>query len=144
MICDLPLLVLINSSTSRAAEVIAGAIKDRNRGQLVGEKSFGSGSHQERVELKDGSILLLTTERFFTPSGKAIQSETAKSAGIVPDAIVPTDKVRSDLLLKGYLDSKTSEGGQSYRRMIEKIDALQLEKALELLGAKQEAGKKAA
>ena len=70
LICDLPLVVLVNTSTMGAAEVIAGAVKDRKRGQLVGEKSFGSGSIQERVELKDGSVLLLTTQRFFTPSGK--------------------------------------------------------------------------
>jgi carboxyl-terminal processing protease len=144
MICDLPLVVLVNTSTMGAAEVIAGAVKDRNRGQLVGEKSFGSGSIQERVELKDGSILLLTTQRFFTPSGKAIQSATAKSAGVQPDFTVPDDKVKSDLLLKSYLDSRSSEGSQSYRRLMEKIDSLQMEKALGLLNAAQEATKKAA
>ena len=101
-------------------------------------------SIQERVELKDGSILLLTTQRFFTPSGKAIQSETAKTAGIQPDFTVPEDKVKSDLLLKSYLESRTSEGGQSYRRLMEKVDSLQMEKALDLLGAAQGAVKKAA
>jgi carboxyl-terminal processing protease len=143
-ICELPLVLLVNNSTSGAAEVIAGAIKDRKRGQIVGEKSFGSGSSQERVELKDGSILLLTTRRFFTPSGRAIQSEVAKSAGIQPDIIVPEDKVKSELLLKSYLDSRTSEGSQSYRQLMEKIDSLQMEKALDLLGAVPGAEKKAA
>lgn len=134
-LCDLPLVVLANSATAGAAEVLAGAIKDRKRGQVVGEKSFGSGSRQERVELSDGSILLLTTERYFTPSGKAIQTEPAKLAGITPDVVVPDEKFKSDLFLKNYLENKDKDSNQNFRQMLEKIDSLQLEKALELLDA---------
>ena len=78
-----PIIVLINSRSASAAEIIAGAIQDRGRGIVVGRRSFGKGSVQSVMPLEDGSALRLTTQRYYTPSGKSIQGR-----GILPDVLV--------------------------------------------------------
>lgn len=80
---DTPIVVLINSRSASAAEIIAGAIQDRGRGIVVGRRSFGKGSVQSVMPLDDGSALRLTTQRYYTPSGKSIQGR-----GILPDVLV--------------------------------------------------------
>lgn len=77
---DLPLVVLVNGSSASASEVLAGAIKDVNRGKLVGETTFGKGIVQTIVPLRDGSAIKLTTAQYFTPSGVCIHG-----IGIEPD-----------------------------------------------------------
>ena len=75
-ITDLPLVVLIDGSTAGAAEIAAGALKDQKRATIVGEKSFGVGSAQKTIQLKSGAVLILSTAKYCTPSGKVIQDET--------------------------------------------------------------------
>ena len=77
----LPIVVLINSGTASAAEIVAGALQDRKRAELVGLTSFGKGSVQTVIPLRGGAdgALKLTTARYFTPSGRSIQK-----TGIVP------------------------------------------------------------
>ena len=78
----LPLVVLINSGSASAAEIVAGALQDRKRGELVGLTSFGKGSVQTVIPLRGGAdgALKLTTARYYTPSGRSIQK-----TGISPD-----------------------------------------------------------
>jgi carboxyl-terminal processing protease len=78
-----PLIVLVNSGSASGAEIVAGAIQDQGRGILVGTQTFGKGSVQTIIPLKDGSGLRLTTARYYTPNGRSIQAK-----GIVPDIIV--------------------------------------------------------
>ncbi|MFN4298709.1 MAG: S41 family peptidase [Thermaurantimonas sp.] len=70
----LPLVVLVNEGTASAAEVLAGAIQDNSRGLIAGSPTFGKGLVQEESLLPDGSRVRITTARYFTPSGRSIQS----------------------------------------------------------------------
>jgi carboxyl-terminal processing protease len=78
-----PLIVLVNGGSASGAEIVAGAIQDQGRGIIVGTQTFGKGSVQTIIPLKDGSGLRLTTARYYTPNGRSIQAK-----GIVPDIIV--------------------------------------------------------
>lgn len=78
-----PIVVLISSQSASAAEIIAGALQDRNRAMVVGRRSFGKGSVQSIMPVRDQGALRLTTERYYTPSGRSIQG-----LGIMPDLLV--------------------------------------------------------
>jgi carboxyl-terminal processing protease len=85
----MPMVVLINSGTASAAEIVSGALQDRKRAQLVGITSFGKGSVQTVIPLRGGmdGALKLTTARYFTPSGRSIQK-----TGITPDLEVASTR----------------------------------------------------
>ncbi len=87
---DIPLVVLINAGSASASEIVAGAIQDRGRGILVGEKTFGKGSVQLSHQLSDGSELRVTVARWFTPNDRAIHG-----VGLEPD--VPVEITREDM-----------------------------------------------
>jgi carboxyl-terminal processing protease len=78
-----PMVVLINSGSASASEVVAGALQDHHRAVLVGDRSFGKGSVQTMIPLSGGGAMLLTTARNYTPSGRSVQG-----SGIVPDVLV--------------------------------------------------------
>ena len=70
---DVELVILINSSSASASEILAGAIQDNDRGTVIGRRSFGKGLVQEDFGLRDGSNLRLTIARYYTPTGRCIQ-----------------------------------------------------------------------
>jgi carboxyl-terminal processing protease len=78
-----PIVVMVNGGSASAAEILAGALKDHGRAELVGHKSYGKGSVQTVMPLSHGGALKLTTSRYFTPSGASIHEK-----GILPDVIV--------------------------------------------------------
>jgi carboxyl-terminal processing protease len=130
-ITDLPMVVLIDGSTAGAAEITAGALKDSGRATIVGEKSFGVGSAQKTIQLKSGAVLILSTAKFCTPNGKVIQDEALTKAGITPDVQAPEDEKRQDLIVESYYDDQ--EEAAKYKQLQEKIEKIQLDKALEIL-----------
>lgn len=75
---NLPVVILIDSSTISAPEIFAGAIQDLDRGLVVGKTSYGKGVVQNPIKLSDGSELWLTVARYFTPSGRSIHKDTVK------------------------------------------------------------------
>jgi len=134
---DLPMAILINSSTAGAAEIIAGALQDHNRARLVGTKSLGVGAEQKTLQLKSGAVLIISTAKYYTPNEKAIQDDTTiRKAGIDPDIKSPDNEKRQDLSVESYYDEQDDEG--RYRRFRKKVEEIQLEKALEILRAAEE------
>ena len=77
---EVPLAVLVNAGSASASEIVAGALKDHERGRLVGERTYGKGSVQSVVPLGGGNAIKLTTSRYLTPSGRSING-----TGIEPD-----------------------------------------------------------
>ena len=99
-----PIVIMINRSTASAAEILASAMQDRNRGVVIGEKSYGKGSVQEFKTLADGSKLELTVALYLTPSGRTIEG-----VGVTPDLLVlPGELGTKALQILGGLASLTS------------------------------------
>jgi len=82
-ITTLPLVVLVNRGTAGPAEIVASAILENARGDVVGDKTFGVGSIQKVIEIPDGSALILSVAKYYTPGGKAIQD-----AAVTPNILV--------------------------------------------------------
>ena len=85
-VTSLPVAVLVNKGTVGAAEIVAAAILENARGDVVGDKTFGDGSVQKTIDLPDGGALILSVAKYYSPSGKAIQ-ETA----VTPNVVVADD-----------------------------------------------------
>jgi carboxyl-terminal processing protease len=83
---DQPMVVLVNEFSASASELVAGALQDHQRASIVGARTFGKGSVQSIIDLPGGGGLRLTTMRYYTPAGRAIQV-----AGITPDLLVDSD-----------------------------------------------------
>ena len=134
----LPIVILINSGSASASEIVAGALKDHRRAILMGTRSFGKGSVQTIVPLPGHGAMRLTTARYFTPSGVSIQSR-----GIEPDIEVVLARIEKveggpvreeDLrgaLDNGKTDSKAEKTGEAEEDPAD-ID-YQLARALDLL-----------
>ena len=138
IIRGLPIVILINSGSASASEIVAGALKDHRRAILMGTRSFGKGSVQTIVPLPGHGAMRLTTARYFTPSGVSIQSR-----GIEPDIEVVLARIEKveggpvreeDLrgaLDNGKTDSKAEKAGEAEEDPAD-ID-YQLARALDLL-----------
>ncbi|MFQ5574291.1 MAG: S41 family peptidase [Terriglobia bacterium] len=84
---DTPLVVLVNKGSASASEIVAGAIQDTKRGTLVGEKTFGKGSVQTVISLRNDSGLIITTDAYLTPKGRQVNKK-----GITPDTKVSLEE----------------------------------------------------
>lgn len=118
-VCQLPLAVLINQSTVGPAELVAAAILENKRGDVVGVRSFGAGVFQKAIPVGDGSALLLSVAKYYGPDGKPIQDN-----GVTPNVVqVPGGETAS---LDEETEPEESEhfGGK---------DDQQLRKAIEIL-----------
>jgi carboxyl-terminal processing protease len=101
-----PLVVLIDRETASAAEILAGALQDRNRAVVIGERSQGKGTVQEFITLNDGSKLELTVAKYRTPSGRVIDG-----VGIEPDLAATDEEIAKRALQ--VLSGLASLRGQS-------------------------------
>lgn len=134
---EMPLVVLINSGSASAAEIVAGAIQDQRRGIIMGTDSFGKGSVQQIMPLGNGEGLKLTTALYYTPNGRSIQAQ-----GISPDVEVVRGRLEvaesrrqiREADLEGHLQSQND--ARERQPMSQRLrDDYQLGEALNLLKA---------
>ncbi len=133
---DYPMICLVNGGSASASEIVAGALQDHGRALIMGVRSFGKGSVQTVVGLKDGSGLKLTIARYYTPKLRSIQEQ-----GIVPDVVVPRNppsgdseiRITREADLEGHLKSDST--GDAERKVLDAIDDYQLRTALYYLKA---------
>lgn len=146
---NLPIVVLINEGSASASEILAGALQDHRRAVILGEKSFGKGSVQTVIPLRNNAAMKLTTARYYTPSGRSIQAK-----GIEPDIVVKPAKIEeidygwniSEADLKGALKneqtdnkkakkSKNNKEKDKDKKAEDEIKDYQLIRALDLVKA---------
>jgi carboxyl-terminal processing protease len=118
-----PLVVLVNHGTAGPGELVAAAILDNKRGDLVGEKTFGEGSLQKTFDLADGGAVILSIAKYASPAGKKYEDDA-----VTPGTPVATN---ADVLADQYYD----DGAKTSKKPTVTIDD-QLNKALEMLKAK--------
>jgi carboxyl-terminal processing protease len=141
-----PVVAMIDTGTAGAAEVVASALVERNRGQLVGEKSFGAGTEQQLFSLRGGDGLLLTTVKWASASGKTFLGEDRAHTGVAPTVEVKSadllDAVDPEELTGNDDDPVTKPEQGNEKREAAPAPApapkpptedIQLKKALELL-----------
>ncbi len=119
-----PLVVLVNHGTAGPAELVAAAVGDNKRGDVVGEKTFGEGAQQKTFELPDGSAVILSIAKYASPAGKAYEDE-----GVTPTVVVASAAEDQDT------DDETSAAPPPQRKSSVQTDD-QLNKALEILKGK--------
>jgi len=136
---DIPIVVLVDGGTSGAGEVFAAALQDNEVAELVGQRTNGLGSLQERFELEDGSVLFVSTRMFYRPSGEPIQGESLRKSGLNPGVLSPD----RDFVTNFYLENTPEEmegdlPPDFYRGLDSAIEVEQLKDSLERLKTKIE------
>jgi len=137
-----PVVALIDSGSAGAAEVVASALLERNRGQVVGEKSFGAGAEQQLFTLRGGDGLLLTTVKWASANGKTFLGEDRAHSGVSPSVEVKRPELAEDVNpedLTGNDDDAVAKPDEKREVSPQPgpakpaVEDLQMKKALELL-----------
>ena len=123
VVTSLPIAVLVNKGTAGAAEIVAAAILENARGDVVGDKTFGDGSVQKTIDLPDGGALILSVAKYYSPGGKVIQD-----AAVTPNVVVADD---SDNLISDDEEQEPSAPEPEAKPKSTQDD--QLHKAIEVL-----------
>ncbi len=142
-----PMVVLVNSGSASASEIVAGALQDHRRAIIMGTQTFGKGSVQTIVPIDDSTALKLTTARYYTPSGRSIQAQ-----GIKPDIELERAEVKingnrgidpiKEADLRGHLDEEKTAEEKAEEQESEPLavedyqlsEALNVLKGLDILG----------
>ncbi|NNK37730.1 MAG: S41 family peptidase [Xanthomonadales bacterium] len=132
---DTPLILLVDRGSASASEVLAGALQDHGRALIVGERTFGKGTVQTVLPLRNGSGIKLTTALYYTPSGRSIQAE-----GIQPDIVLDgpngghgSDSRIREADLERHLDANTVQGAPAGESRQAHFQDFPVEEALQVL-----------
>ncbi len=128
-ITDVPVVVMVNRGTAGPAEIVAAAVMENARADVVGDKTFGTGGVQKVIEMPDGSALILTVAKYYTPGGKAIQ-DTA----ITPNIMV-ADADEADLVLPD--EDQDNSADQEFRKEERQKQDEQLRRSIQVLKNKE-------
>jgi carboxyl-terminal processing protease len=123
-VTGLPLVVLVNRGTAGPAEIVAAAVLENARGDVLGDKTFGVGSVQKVIEIPDGSALILSVAKYYSPQGKAIQD-----SAVTPNIMVADNK--DEYVLPDEDETPSAEQPEKPQRTIQNDD--QLKRAIEVL-----------
>jgi carboxyl-terminal processing protease len=122
-VTNLPLVVLVNRGTGGAAEIVASAILENARGDVVGDKTFGMGSIQKVIPIPDGSALILSVAKYYTPNGKAIQDDAVTPNITVADNnddnLLPDEDDEDNSAAEPEKKIKTMDNDQQLQRAIQ-------------------------
>jgi carboxyl-terminal processing protease len=118
-----PVVVLVNRGTAGPAEIVAAALLDNKRAELVGERTFGEGAQQKTFELPDGAAVIMTVAKYESPSGKKLQDD-AVTPGVLVASNIPDEQ-----------EDETSTSKPATQKPSVTVDE-QLTKALDLLKSK--------
>ena len=149
-IFDGKVAVLIDLGTAGAAEIVASAILDRKRGEVVGERSFGSGTEQQLFTLRGGDGLLLTTAKWASASGNPFLGDDRATMGVKPSVEVKRPDTPEPIEVEELIDQRDEQNQNpqpaasptpSKEPAKPVIEDLQLKKALELLQDKSQAAR---
>ncbi len=134
------LVVLIDIGTAGAAEVIASAVLERSRGEVVGEKSFGAGAEQELFTLRNGDGLLLTVAKWASGSGKPFLADERSNSGVKPSVEVKGNDLPDSIDLESLLEQEEELQQQQTptqtKQNQQQQEDIQLKKAIEILQGK--------
>ncbi len=134
--------VLIDLGTAGAGETVAGAILDRKRGEVVGERSFGAGTEQQLFPLKSGDGLLLTVAKWASPNGNPFLTDERAKSGVMPSVEVKRPETPEPLEVEELIDQQNQQNQQPNPQATptpqkveqpKQTEDLQLKKALEIL-----------
>ena len=126
---NIPIVVLVNSGSASASEIVSGSLQDHHRAVIVGEKTFGKGSVQIIMPINETEAMRLTIARYYLPSGRTIQA-----VGVTPDIVVPFGKVTIE---KDRFSIKEAELKKHLKSELEKIDGKKEDK-VEKVDSKKE------
>ena len=129
-ITSLPVAVLTNRGTADAAEIMAAALMENNRAQVVGERTYGDAAQRKAITMEDGSAIILSVAKYYSPNGKAIQD-----TGVIPGTQVTEQEVQMEYDDNGEPIPLTPEQLQQQQKKKMEDDPV-VKKALEVLGVK--------
>jgi carboxyl-terminal processing protease len=126
----LQIVILVNGGSASAAEIVSGCLQDLGRAFIMGEQTFGKGSVQSILPLPDGSALVLTTAKYYTPSHKVIHEK-----GITPDSIIPMSLEEEEALMLKRVPGGFETLDEPLREKARTARDIQLERATDFLRA---------